>query len=671
MSADKNQLELGKNPNAAREIYEGNDGLKDLIDFNFLEYASYVIRDRAIPHINDGLKPVQRRIMWSLRENDDGKFIKVANIVGYSMQYHPHGDASIADALVNLTNRRYLIEGQGNFGNILTGDPAAASRYIECRLTELARTQLFNKNLTEFIPSYDGRKQEPVTLPAKIPLLLMLGAEGIAVGLSTKILPHNFGELIKAQIAILKKRSFKVLPDFLQGGIMDAQEYDKGRGKIKLRAKIKRKDANKLIIHEIPYGTTTESLIKSIEDATRKKKIKIKSISDYTAEHVEIHVTLAQGETQDKVEQAMYAFTDCEVSISSNLLVIKDNRPQEMTVDEVLRYNTDRLVYILEQELLFEKNRLLDEFHNKTLVQIFVENRIYRDIEKCKSYAKVQQAVLDGVNKFRKMLKRDVTLDDVEMLLAVRIKRISQFDIDKNRKDIDDILIALDEVEKNLGRLTDYTVKYLQDLHKKYAKEFPRRTQTGEEFEEIEVRELTASELAITYDPESGYLGYDVKKGDELMKCSSLDKLLVAYGDGCYKLVGAPDKLYVGDTLHFAALFDRDRPMIMVYASGPTTYIKRFKFGGTIMNREYRLCPEKSAVSILDGDNPEHLYVKFKPAKNQKVHQMVVDVHKYAIKGAKTKGNQLTVKKIAKIATKPPRGWKDSNISPDAQLMDF
>ena len=670
MSKDKDQdeLDLGQTPN---EIYNGNDGLKELVDFNFLEYASYVIRDRAIPHLNDGLKPVQRRIMWSLRENDDGKFIKVANIVGYSMQYHPHGDASIADALVNLTNRRYLIEGQGNFGNIYTGDPAAASRYIECRLTELARTQLFNKQLTDFIPSYDGRRQEPVTLPAKIPLLLMLGAEGIAVGLSTKILPHNFPELLKAQIAILKKKKYKVLPDFLQGGIMDASEYDLGRGKIKLRAKIETKDKNVLIIRELPYGTTTESLIKSIEDATRKKKIKIKSISDYTAEFVEIHITLAQGEAQEKVEQALYAFTDCEVSISSNILVIRDNRPVEMTVNEVLEFNTERLVWILEQELLLEQQRLNDEFHFKTLVQIFVENRIYRDIEKCKSYEKVQVAVLDGVNKFRHMLMRDVTLDDVEMLLAVRIKRISQFDIDKNRKDIDDILIALEEVKKNLGKLTAYATKYLQDLHKKYAKDFPRRTHTDEEFEEIEVRELTASELSMTYDPDAGYVGYDVKKGEELLKCSSLDKVIAVYGDGIYKLANAPDKLYVGSDLLFFAIFDRERPMILVYQSGPTSYIKRFKFGGTILNRDYRLCPENSTVLLLDGDNPETLYIKFKPAKNQRVHQMVINVGDYAVKGAKTKGNQLTVKKISKIADKPPRGWKDSNIDPDAQLMDF
>ena len=673
MSEEQEELNLGQNGrNGHREVYEGDDELKELIDFNFLEYASYVIRDRAIPHINDGLKPVQRRIMWSLRENDDGKFIKVANIVGYCMQYHPHGDASIADALVNLSNKRYLIEGQGNFGNIYTGDPAAASRYIECRLTELARTQLFNKQLTEFVPSYDGRKQEPVTLPSKIPLLLMLGADGIAVGLSTKILPHNFKELLEAQIAILKKKPFECLPDFQQGGIMDASEYEAGQGKVKVRARLERKDHNKLIIRQLAYGTTTESLIKSVEDATRKKKIKIKSISDYTAEHVEIHITLAQGEKQDKVEQALYTFTDCEVSLSSNILVIKDNRPVEMTVPEVLKFNTERLVYILEQELLLEQQRLLDEFHNKTLVQIFVENRIYRDIEKCKTYENVQQAVLDGVNKFRKMLKRDVTVDDVEMLLGVRIKRISQFDIDKNRKDIEDILIALEEVKKNLGRLTQYATRYLQSLIKKYAGDFPRCTEVAKgAFESADARELTASELAICFDPESGYIGYGVKKGEELMKCSSLDKVIVVYGDGGYKLSAAPEKLYIGSTLHYIALFERDKPMILVYSAGPTTYIKRFKFGGTIMNREYRLCPEKSKVMIFDGDNPENLYIKFKPAPRQQVHQMVVNVHDYMIKGAKTKGNQLTVKKIAKIAVKPPRGWKDSNINPDAELMDF
>jgi topoisomerase-4 subunit A len=586
------------------------------------------------------------------------------------MQFHPHGDASIADALVNLTNKGYLIEGQGNFGNIHTGDRAAASRYIECRLTELARSQLFNKHLTTLIPSYDGRNKEPVTLPAKIPLLLMQGAEGIAVGLSTKILPHNFIELLEAQILILKKKPFHIVPDFLQGGIMDCLEYDKGRGKVKVRARIEHHGESTLIIRDLPYGTTTETLTRSIEDATRKKKVKVKSISDYTAEHVEIHVNLVNGEKLAKAEQALYAFTDCEVSLSSNILVIRANRPVEMTVDEVLIYNTEQLVEILNGELLHERGRLLDEFHFKTLVQIFVENRIYRDIEDCKVYADVQQAVLDGVNKFRKMLRRDVTLDDVEMLLAVRIKRISQFDINKNRRDIEDILIALEEVEKHLKKLTQYAIKYLQNLIKKYKDQYPRCTKEAT-FKEIKVRELTAKDLTIMYDAETGYVGHGVRKGEVLIECSPLDKVIVVGEGGRYWCLPPPDKFYVGKDMLYCAKFDRERPYIFVYSFGLTTYIKKFKFGGVIQNREYRLCPEGSEAIIFDDSNPAKFYLKFKPAKNQRVHQQVVDMTAYAVKGARTKGNQLTVKRIASIGTSPPRGWKDSNVDPDVELMDF
>ncbi|MEM7394094.1 MAG: DNA gyrase subunit A, partial [Verrucomicrobiota bacterium] len=387
----------------------GSNALKRLIDDNFLQYASYVIRDRAIPDLEDGLKPVQRRILYSLKENDDGKFIKVANIVGHTMQYHPHGDASIADALVNLANKQFFIEGQGNFGNIFTGDPAAASRYIECRLTDMARNHLFNEELTQFVPSYDGRRKEPVTLPAKVPVLLMQGAEGIAVGLSTKILPHNFKELIEAQIAILKKQPFEVFPDFIQGGLMDVSEYDKGKGKVRVRAVIEQKDEKRLVVKEIPYGATTEALIASVETAAKKKKINIKSIQDYTAERVEIEITLGANQHPKKTIDALYAFTQCEMSFTSRVVVIENNRPVEMSVDEVLRYNTKRLVDLLKAELEVEKRKLEDELHRKTLIQIFVENRIYKRIEECKTFDEVKEAVRDGVNEHRHLLRRDVT----------------------------------------------------------------------------------------------------------------------------------------------------------------------------------------------------------------------------------------------------------------------
>ena len=652
---------------------DDDPALREMIDDNFLEYASYVIRDRAIPQLEDGLKPVQRRIMWSLHRNDDGKFIKVANIVGYTMQFHPHGDASIADALVTLANKRYLIEGQGNYGNIHTGDPAAASRYIECRLTPLAREQLFNKHLTRFVPSYDGRNQEPVTLPAKIPLLLMLGAEGIAVGLSTRILPHNFGELLKAQIAILRKRGFELVPDFMTGGIMDASDYDDGRGRVKVRAVIEVKDKTTLIVRELPFNTTTETLIKSIEDAIRKKKLKIRSIHDYTAEKVELHLNVLSGQDLQETIDKLYAFTDCEISVNSAILCIENNRPVELTVKEVLKKLTHRLVEILEQELEWEKARLLDEFHAKTLVQIFIENRIYKDIEECKTYDAVQKAVLDGVNRFRHLLRRDVVAEDVEMLLAVRIKRISRFDIDKNRKDLDDILIALDEVEANLKRMVDYTVDYLKALHKKYAKDYPRLTQISEDgFKKIEVRKLTASELKLKYDSAGGYLGHAMKEGDDVLECSSLDKLMVVWKDGRYMMMPPPEKLFVDKDMLYVGVFDRDKEFLMAYTHKQTTYLKRFTFGGAIQNKEYSLCPEgRTKVVLFEEGAPENVYVKFAPMKNQRVHQQLLEVAKYQVKGAKTKGYQITMKKVQNIGTKRPRNWDDSsNLDPNA-VMDF
>ena len=647
--------------------------LRDLIDFNFLEYAGYVIKDRAIPSLEDGLKPVQRRILWSLKRNDDGKFIKVANIVGYTMQFHPHGDASIADALVTLANKRYLIEGQGNYGNIHTGDPAAASRYIECRLTPLAREQIFNKHLTSFVPSYDGRNDEPVLLPSKIPLLLMLGADGIAVGLSTKILPHNFGELLQAQVEILKKRSKPVYPDFFTGGIMDVTEYERGRGKVKVRAVIE-KSGRHLVIRELPYNVTTETLIRSIEDAIRKKKLKIRSITDFTAENVEVHLDLVAGQDPDDTIQKLYAFTDCEISLSSSIMCLENNRPVELTVNEVLRKLTDRLVDTLEQELIWEKNRLLDEFHNKTLVQIFIENRIYKAIEECKTYEAVQKAVLDGVNKFRKQLKRDVTSDDVEMLLQVRIKRISRFDMEKNRKDLEDILTNLKDVEKNLKRLVDYTVDYLKDLKKKYAKDFKRQTKIDENgFKKIEVRKLTATELKIRYDKKGGYLGHNVREGEDLLECSSLDKIIVVWKDGRYMMMPPPEKQFAGKDVLYAGKFDRDLEFTCCYTNNQTSYIKRFTFGGCIQNKEYNLCPKgRNKVILLEetGDS-EHVYVKFAPMKNQRVHQLKVNLADHQVKGAKAKGVTLTAKKVNNLSTKKPRNWDDvSDTDPNA-VLDF
>lgn len=669
------EIEALEEGSASFDPLHGEHGpLKHLVDFNFLQYAAYVICDRAIPAIEDGLKPVQRRIMHALKEKDDGRFIKVANIVGHTMQYHPHGDASIADALVTLANKRYLIEGQGNFGNLFTGDRAAASRYIECRLTELARKELFNKELTEWIASYDGRNKEPVTLPCKLPLMLMLGAEGIAVGLSTSIMPHNFIELLEAQIEILreKKRTpavLNLLPDFQTGGLMDVSEYNKGNGKIKLRAKIELRGTNKLVITEVPYGTTTESLTSSIEDAVKKKKVAVRSIDDFTAERVEIELTLSHGASQEKAIQALFAFTKCETSVSSRLICLRDNRPVEMDVDEVLRYNTQQLLVILEKELELKKAKLLDEFHTKTLVQIFVENRIYKMIEQCKTYEAVVAAVYEGLKPFAKQLRRPVVDEDIEMLLGVRIKRISLFDINKNRQDIDNILAELAEVEKNLAALNGYAIRYLKQLIKDYKEDYPRRT-TATGFKEIEVRALTATELQINRD-ENGYIGTSVK-GETILQCSSLDKLLVIWNDGKYKVMPPPDKLFVDNTLERCEIFDRDKQYTAVYTDSRITYLKRFQIGGAIMNREYYLSQgEKSKIQLLVDGTPEAIYVKYNPAKGQRINQQRFKPSDIAVKGVKSRGNRMTTKSIKYIGAEPGRWWdaNDDGAMPDGVLL--
>ena len=642
---------------AAEPVTDAPGPLRALIDTNFLQYASYVIRDRAIPYLDDGLKPVQRRILYSLQQRDDGRFIKVASVVGHCMQYHPHGDASITDALVTLVNKGYLVEGQGNFGNLLTGDPAAAARYIECRLTELARREVFNDDLTKFIPSYDGRNQEPVTLPTKLPLLLMLGADGIAVGLSTRILPHNFIELLEAQIAILEKRKFKILPDFLQGGIMDVSEYDDGMGRVRLRAKIEERDAQTLVISEIPYSTTTESITASIEDAARKKKVAVKSIDDYTSEHVEIALTLEKDAKPAKMREALYAFTSCETSLNSHPVVIHDDRPDEMPVSEILKENTRRLVETLKQELNLKKRTLLDEFHTKTLIQIFVENRIYKRIEECKTYPEVQQAILDGLAPFRNQLRRDVTQPDVEMLLGVRIRRISLFDINKNRKDIEAILKDLDRVEKELTKLTAYAIRYLKDLLKTYGAAYPRRT-VIKSFEEVEIKTLTARELQISYDRESGYLGTAIQ-GDAIAECSSYDKLVLLWSDGRYRVVPPPEKLFVDKHLLYCAAYDRDRELMVVYTDKDVgfTYMKRFTLGGAIMDRDYTCTAGPSTIRHFQEGSPDEIYVKYKPAKRQRIDQQVFHPADMPVKGVKAHGNQMTAKPITRLTTKKPHGW--------------
>ncbi len=648
----------------------GDGPLHRLMDSNFLQYASYVIRDRAIPELDDGLKPVQRRILYSLNQNDDGRFIKVANIVGYTMQFHPHGDASIGDALVTLVNRGYLIEGQGNFGNIHTGDPAAAPRYIECRLTDLAATQLFNDDLTEFIPSYDGRKKEPVVLPAKLPLLLMLGADGIAVGLSTRVLPHNFGELLQAQVAILQKKPFKLVPDFPQGGLIDAREYDEGRGKVRCRAVIDQKDEATLVVRELPYGVTTETLIGSIEDAAKKGKIKTKAIRDYTAGKVEIEIALAPDADVQQAIQALYVFTQCEVSLSLRPIVIKEQRPVEMSVHDILRHNTRRLVELLRKELQIERKKIDEALQTASLVRLFIVHRIYKRIEECKTAPEVRQAILDGLSPFRDQLRRDISSADLDMLLGIPIRRISLYDINKSRKEEDDLLADFDAVEKNLTDVTAYTIKYLKNLYRDYADLFPRKTRESK-FDAIEVRELTAEEHAIIHDKGKGYLGYDVGGGEPLFRCSSYDKIILVWSDCRYRVIPPPEKLFVDKNLVYAAIFDRDRVMTLVYEADGITHLKRFSFGGVIQNKDYFCIPEgETGKCLFFADNqPATLYVKYAPRKGQQIHQQEFEPKKVAVRTPKTRGIQMTTKTISVIDTQKPRNW-DDKAGPKGALLD-
>ncbi len=657
-------------PDAKGGLRATGDGpLKRLMDGNFLQYASYVIRDRAIPDLDDGLKPVQRRILFSLYENDDGKFIKVANIVGYCMQFHPHGDASIGEALVSLANRQYLIERQGNFGNIITGDPPAAARYIECRLTELARTELFNEELTEFVPTYDARKQEPVTLPAKIPLLLMLGAEGIAVGLATRILPHNFAELLEAQIAILNKKPFRILPDFPQGGLMDAGAYEDGRGHVLVRARIEKKDEHTLVIRELPFGATTDSLMASIEDAARKGKIKIKSINDFTAGDAEIEIQLPSEQDLDRAVETLYAFTQCQTQISSRIVVICDNKPCEMDVPGILRYNTTRLVEILRRELVRKRRRLTEELHSQTLVRLFVENRIYKRIETCASAEEVQRAVLEGLQPFRDQLQRDLTLQDVERLLGIPIRRISLFDLDRNRAEIERLRVDLSAAEQELAALVPYAIRYLRSLLRKYGEASPRRTRIAQ-FGEISERDLTANELAIAYDRERGYIGHKIS-GDALLACSPLDRLLLIWKDGRCKVVAPPEKLFVDTSLIYCSILDRERVMTAVFEWDFFTHIKKFAPGGLITNRESRVAPRGANLRFLADHNPRILYVRYATDERSKIRQQEFKIERLPLRDRDAKGHVLTSKRIEFIGADKPHDWDDDLTGPPGRLSDL
>ena len=680
----------------------GEGPMRDLFDFNFRQYSAYVICSRAIPAIEDGLKPVQRRIMHSLWEKDDGRYTKVANIVGHAMQYHPHGDASIGDALCVLANKLwgegkgYLIDGQGNYGSLLTGMPHAATRYIECRLSELARTHLFNKKTTAFVPNYDGRKEEPVYLPSKLPLLLMLGADGIAVGLSTAILPHNFIELLEAEIACIQNKPFELFPDFQLGGTIDVSEYQDGLGKVKVRAKIEKEDKNKLVITELPWGETTDSLAESIEDAIKKKKVPVRKLHDLTNDTVKIELELQTGENQEKAIVALYAFTNCEKSLSSRPIVLDGGRPRLMTVSEIIRRNSERLIELTRKELEIRLGELDDLFHARTLDRIFIEERIYKRIETEKTMEGVKSTIVEGFKPFLGELRRQIVDDDIERLLKIPIRRISQFDINKNREEIEGIEKEEASVRDNIVHLRAFVVKYLKGLIKEYAKKYPRvsRIESGA-FKQVDVRAITASELTIRWDKENNFVGSGLRGGDELFKCSSLDELIFVWKDGRFKKTQPEDKIFVDKNLLAVIRYNQEkdretRDFTCIYEEGGYgfSYIKRFRFGGLIRNKDYRLAPEKPKSKILFFQEgcPEKIYVKFKPAKNQKIHQqyflpkeqvdrMNTETRKVekqdvvAIRTAGTKGKQLTTKPIARVSSSKGSWWDDKE-APSKGILD-
>ena len=605
-SDDDEVGEAGDGVSAVRQR-GSNAYFRAMMDKNFLEYAAYVIKDRAIPDVDDGLKPVQRRILWVLHQIDDGRTHKAANVIGNAMHFHPHGDASIGDALVVLANKEYFIHKQGNFGNILTGSPAAAPRYIECSLSPLGRETLFSDEITELVDSYDGRSREPVVLPVKIPSLLMLGSDGIAVGMATRIMPHNFNELLQAQIATLRGEPFELFPDFLQGGLMDASEYLDGNGKITLRARIDI-DGRELVIRELPATTTTESLIASIERAAEKNKIKISGIHDHTAQNVEIRIMPTRGYDPEKARQALYMYTDCSVSISVNLTVIRDRRPVQMSVTEVIHRNTEKLLLYLRRELELALERQEGLFHAKTLAQIFFENRIYKRIEECRTQEEEYAEVEAGLAPFLDRLRRELTREDIDRLLALPVRRISRFDIEKNQRELKEILDEMKRLRRHLAHLKEFAISYLEDLIAKYGAAYPRRTEI-EHFDKIDRTKAALNNIKVGWDRRNGYVGTAVKS-DDLVVCNEFDRFICTTKKGVYRVIPLPpEKLFV-DKLYDFRRYDAETVFGIIYREKKSGkyYGKRSSIGGYILEKEYRLCPEGCQLELMTP-RPDAIYL--------------------------------------------------------------
>ena len=647
----------------------------------FLDYASYVILERAVPSVEDGFKPVQRRIMQSMKDLDDGRYNKVANIVGHTMQYHPHGDASIADAMVQIGQKDLLIDTQGNWGNILTGDRAAASRYIEARLSKFALDVIFNPKVTNWQSSYDGRRKEPINLPVKFPLLLAQGAEGIAVGLSTKILSHNFNELIDASIKYLKNKRFTLYPDFITGGIADFTNYNDGKrgGKVRVRAKINIVDKSTLLISELPYSTTTTSLIDSIIKANDKGKIKIKKIDDNTSSKVEILIHLPSGISPDKTIDALYAFTNCEVSISPLSCIIENNKPCFLGVSEILIKSTDNTVNILKKELEIRLMELEDQWHNFSLERIFIENKIYRNIEKEETWEGVLKAIRDGITPFTKILKREVTNDDIARLTEIKIKRISKFDIDKAKEKIENLEDQISEVKANLGNLIEFAISYFTRLKKDYSSDKNRRTEI-KVFDDVDVKKVVMRNTKLYVNREEGFIGTSLRRNEYVCDCSDIDDVIV-FTDNCNMMVTkVASKTFIGkNIIHVAVFKKKDLRTIynMVYKDGDKAfnYIKRFAVSGVTRDKLYALSSSKkpSLVKYFSANpNGEAEKITINLRQNAKIKKLKwdVDFSDVMIKGRGTRGNILTKNTIKNVelkekgvsTLKPRKIWFDETV---------
>jgi topoisomerase-4 subunit A len=636
--------------------------LDSLMRQNFIDYASYSILDRAIPDVRDGLKPVQRRILHTLFEMHDGRYHKVANTIGETMKLHPHGDASIGSALVVLANKDYFIDKQGNYGSVLTGHPAAAPRYIECRLTPLALATIFNTELTDFVDSYDGRNREPVFLPAKLPVLLMLGTEGIAVGMATRILPHNLVELWQAQIACLRDEPFALLPDFLHGGQMDASDYADGFGKVEIRANIEAAGEKRVVIREIPYGTTSESLIASIEAAVQKGRVKVASIDDFTTDTIEIELKLPRGVTSDEVIPQLYAYSDCSLSVSSNLVCIRDGRPVQTTVSEVLVGHTSQLREQIRAELELEQRRITDRKHWLTLELIFVEERVYKKIETAKTEKAVKSAVASGMKEHSALFIRPMVDDDIKRLLELRIRRISLFDIEKNRGEIEECDLRLAEIDTLLSDLTGTTIDYLEGLIERFGAEYPRRTRHVS-FEVIEKKAVAQQTIKLMYDRVSGFFGTAVKSGNREMMVSEFDLILAITDDGVYRIMTPPEKLLLSGKLLYLEVFDPEVGLefTVIYrdlqknAFGKRVHVHKF-----IRNREYQLVKDKAGKIdlLLTKGEGGTLMLDYVSAPRQRVRSGKFDLAKLVPMGVSARGVRLAPKPVSKLrllSKKAPR----------------